>query len=111
MRVFRICFINQGKVYEIYARRVRQGDLYGFVEVQEILFEDSSSVLVDPSSERLKAEFKGVERTLIPIHSVIRIDDVEREGPGKIHDLPERSNVTPFPGLAFPAPREPGPKS
>jgi hypothetical protein len=111
MRVFRICFINQAKVYEIFARRVRQGDLYGFVEVQEILFEDSSSVLVDPASERLKAEFKGVERTLIPIHSVIRIDEVEREGPGKIHDLPERSNVTPFPGLAFPAPREPGPKS
>jgi len=111
MRVFRISFINQGKVYEIYARRVRQGDLYGFVEAQEILFEDSSSVLVDPSSERLKAEFKGVERTLIPIHSVIRIDEVEREGPGKIHDLPERSNITPFPGLAFPAPREQGPKS
>jgi hypothetical protein len=111
MRVFRICFINQGKVYEIYARRVRQGDLYGFVEAQEILFENSSSVLVDPSSERLKAEFKGVERTLIPIHSVIRIDEVEREGPGKIHDLPERSNITPFPGLAFPPPREPGPKS
>jgi hypothetical protein len=111
MRVFRICFINQGKVYEIYARRVRQGDLYGFVEAHEILFEDSSSVLVDPSSERLKAEFKGVERTLIPIHSVIRIDEVEREGPGKIHDLPERSNITPFPALAFPAPREPGPKS
>jgi hypothetical protein len=111
MRVFRICFINQGKVYEIYARRVRQGDLYGFVEAHEILFEDSSSVLVDPSSERLKAEFKGVERTLIPIHSVIRIDEVEREGPGKIHDLPDRSNITSFPGLAFPAPREPGPKS
>ena len=62
MRVFRICFINQGKVYEIYARRVRQGDLYGFVEAHEILFEDTGSVLVDPSSERLKAEFKGVER-------------------------------------------------
>ena len=39
MRVLRISFITQGKVYEIYARRVRQGDLYGFVEVQEILFE------------------------------------------------------------------------
>ena len=59
MHVFRISFLNQGKIYEIYAKRVQQGELYGFVEVQGLLFEDSSKLLVDPSTERLKAEFKG----------------------------------------------------
>jgi hypothetical protein len=98
MRVFRVTFVNQGKVYEVYARRVVQGELYGFVEIQELLFEDSSTVLVDPSTERLKAEFKGVNRTLVPIHAIVRIDEVEKEGQGKIHDLGDKSNVAVFPG-------------
>jgi hypothetical protein len=97
MRVFRIAFLNQGKIYEIYARRVQQGELYGFVEVQELLFEESSTVLVDPSTERLKTEFKGVSRTIIPMHAIIRIDEVEKEGQGKIRDVGDKSNITLFP--------------
>jgi hypothetical protein len=101
MRVFRVTFVNQGKVYEVYARRVVQGELYGFVEIQELLFEESSTVLVDPSTERLKTEFKGVSRTLVPIHAVVRIDEVEKEGQGKIHDLGDKSNVAVFPGALY----------
>jgi hypothetical protein len=97
MRVFRITFLNQGKVYEIYAKRIQQGELYGFVEVQDLLFEQSSKVLVDPSTERLKTEFEGVNRTIVPIHSVIRIDEVEKEGQGKIHEIGDKTNITPFP--------------
>jgi hypothetical protein len=101
MRVFRISFLNQGKVYEIYAKQVQQGELYGFVEVHGLLFEDSSKVLVDPSTERLKTEFKGVDRTMIPIHAVIRIDEVEKEGQGKIHEIGDKSNITPFPSPLY----------
>ena len=97
MRVFRVAFLNQGKVYEVYAKRVQQGELYGFVEILDLVFEESSTVLVDPSTEKLKSEFKGVSRTLVPIHSVLRIDEVEKEGQGKIHELDDKSNVTPFP--------------
>jgi hypothetical protein len=97
MRVYRVVFLNQGKVYEVYAKRVQQGELYGFVEVEELIFEDASSVLVDPSEEKLKSEFSGVHRSLIPIHSVIRIDEVEKEGQSKILDLGDKSNITPFP--------------
>ncbi len=107
MRVFRISFLNQGKVYEIYAKRVQQGELYGFVEIQELLFEESSTVLVDPSTERLKTEFKGVNRTIVPIHAVIRIDEVEKEGQGKIHDIGDKSNITHFPSPLY----SPGPDS
>jgi hypothetical protein len=101
MRVFRISFLNQGKVYEVYAKRIQQGELYGFVEVQQLLFEESSKVLVDPSTERLKTEFEGVSRTIIPIHSVIRIDEVEKEGQGKIHEIADKSNITPFPSPLY----------
>ncbi len=106
MRVFRISFLNQGKVYEVYAKRVQQGELYGFVEVMDLLFEETSTLLVDPSTEKLKDEFKGVSRTLIPIHSVLRIDEVEKEGQGKIHELDDKSNVTPFPSHLYTPPRD-----
>ncbi len=109
MRVYRIAFHNQGKVYEIYASRVSQGDLYGFVEVADLLFEESSAVLVDPAVERLKSEFKGVARSLIPIHSVIRVDEVEREGPARVLEG-SGSNVTPFPGPLYPPRTEPKPQ-
>jgi hypothetical protein len=102
MRVFRVCFHNQGKVYEIYVKRVQQGDLLGFVELSDLVFEESSALLVDPSTERLKTELKGVARMLVPLHSVVRIDELEKEGPAKIHDLPDKSNVTPFPVSLFP---------
>ena len=83
-RVFKVIFANQGKVYEVFARKVSSGELYGFVEVEEILFGEKTTLLVDPSEEQLKLEFNGVNRFHIPFHSVIRIDEVEREGKGKI---------------------------
>lgn len=89
-RVYKITFLNEGKVYEIYAKRVGQGGLFGFVEVEQLLFGQKTSVVVDPSEETLRTAFEGVRRTYIPLHSVIRIDEVEKRGTGKIHDLPDR---------------------
>ncbi|MES9992294.1 MAG: DUF1820 family protein [Candidatus Thiodiazotropha sp.] len=103
MRVYKVTFLNQGKVYEIYAKSVRQGELYGFVEVEDLIFQETSSVVVDPSAEKLKNEFSGVHRTRIPIHAVIRIDEVEKseQGPGKIIEIDSDSNITPFPNPMF----------
>ena len=106
MRVYRVTFLNQGKVYEIYAKHVQQGELYGFVEIESLLFEEPSSLLVAPSTEKLKSEFKGVNRTIVPIHSVVRIDEVEKEGQGKIHELDAKSKVTPFPTPSYSPPRD-----
>ena len=84
--VYKITFLNEGKVYEVYAQRVSQGGLFGFVEVEKLLFDQKSSVVLDPSEEKLRTEFGGVHRTYIPLHSVIRIDEVEKRGASKIHD-------------------------
>ncbi len=95
---YRITFHNQGKVYEIYARNVNQSGLLGFVEIEQILFGEKSSIVVDPSEENLKAEFAGVSHTYIPMHAVIRIDVVEKSGQSKITDATGRGEkVTPFP--------------
>ena len=101
---------NQGKVYEVYARNVSHGSLFGFVEVDELVFGERSTVVLDPSEERIKAEFAGVKRSYLPLQSVLRIDEVRKQGTSKITTL-EGSNVTPFPAPLFAAPGgDSGPK-
>jgi hypothetical protein len=95
--VYRVIFLNQGNVYEIYARQVSQSAMLGFVEVGQIVFGDPSKVVIDPSEERLKTEFAGVKRVYVPIHSVVRIDEVERGGAGRITTAEAGAKVSPFP--------------
>lgn len=95
--IFKVVFVNQGKVYEIYARKVTHGAIFGFIEVEELVFGERTAVVVDPSEERIKAEFEGVKRTYLPMHSVLRIDEVRKQGISKISVLEGGSNVTAFP--------------
>ncbi len=90
--------MNQDEVYEIYARHVFQGDLYGFVVVEDFVFGETSSIVIDPSEERLKSEFSGVKRSFIPMHEIIRIDQVERRGSAKILPLPGSTGKASSPG-------------
>ena len=96
--LFRISFHNQGKIYEIYAHGVQQSSMLGFVEIEDLIFGEHTSVVVDPAEERLRSEFSGVKRCYVPAHAVLRIDEVEKEGHGKITDPgPGGANVAPFP--------------
>ena len=94
--LYKIIFFSQGKVYEIYARSISQGSLFGFIEVEELVFGERTSVVVDPSEEKLKSEFESVKRTYIPMHAVVRIDEVDKQGVSKISSV-DGDNVTPFP--------------
>jgi Uncharacterized protein conserved in bacteria len=94
--IYRIAFSNQETVYEVYARHVGESDMFGFLEIEEFVFGETTQLLVDPSEERLKNEFSGVKRTYIPMHSVLRIDEVEKEGTAKIRDK-KGNNVSNFP--------------
>ena len=106
--VFKVIFHNQGKVYEIYAHGVSQSAMIGFIEVEDLIFGKRTSVVVDPAEEKLQSEFAGVTRAYIPLHSVIRIDEVEKEGTNKIHELSENgANVTPFPSPLYTPPKSP----
>ena len=106
--LYKVVFHAQGKVYEIYARKVGHGSLFGFVEVEELVFGERSAVVVDPAEEKIKTEFEGVKRTFLPLHSVIRIDEVRKGGVSKISAV-EGSNVAQFPFPVY-TPGEPGPR-
>jgi len=100
--IFRVVFVNQGKVYEIYARKVSHGTMLGFVEIEELVFGERAGLVLDPSEERIKAEFEGVKRSYLPLHSVLRIDEVNKRGASKITQL--EGNVTQFPTPLYPSP-------
>ena len=96
--MYRITFIQQGQVYEVFARHVSPGGLLGFVEIEELLFGERSQVVVDPSEERLKNEFDVVRRFYVPMHSVVRIDEVEKQGVPSIRKTSDAGeNVAHFP--------------
>ena len=92
--IYKITFLNKGKVYEVFVKQVYQSDLYGFVEVEDYMFDAKTQMVVDPSEEKLKAEFNGVKRSFIPIQAIIRIDEVEKSGVSKISN---GDNISPFP--------------
>ena len=106
--IFRIVFVNHGKVYELYARSVFQSDMYGFIEIEDFVFGERAQVIVDPEEEKLKTEFAGVKRTYVPMHNLIRIDEVEKEGSAKIREVKGSEKVTPFPIMGGQPPKPRG---
>jgi hypothetical protein len=94
-KLFKVIFMSQGQVYEIYARSVGHGEMFGFVEVEELVFGERTTVVVDPSEEKIKSEFANVKRTYLPMHAIIRIDEVDKQGVSKISKI--EGNVAQFP--------------
>ncbi|MEH6519106.1 MAG: DUF1820 family protein [Halioglobus sp.] len=96
--VYKVIFQNGNQVFEVFAKQIYQSDMWGFIEVEEFLFGERSQILVDPSEEKLKNEFNGVKRSYIPLQAIIRIDEVDKEGTGKVSDTKSGdSNVASFP--------------
>jgi hypothetical protein len=93
--IYKVIFINHDEVYEIYAKSVYEGDMYGFLVVEDFIFGEKSAIVIDPSEEKLKTEFEGVSRTFIPMHEIVRIDQVQKRGIAKIVSPPKdkSSNV------------------
>ena len=116
--IYRVIFNNQGEVYELYTRYIFQSEMYGFIEVEELLFDEGQLNEASDSSEenekseakisfdKLKLEFTGVKRSFIPLPSIIRIDEMEK--PGVVKVTPSKGepkgNVRHFPSTGFKRP-------
>ncbi len=100
--IYCIKFLNNGQVFELFAKNVYQSEMYGFIEIESLIFNEKTKVLVDPSEERLKNEFANVERSYIPMHSIIRIDEVNKVGPSKISDFKGGGTIAHFPPAGQP---------
>ncbi len=101
--LYKVTFLNHGRIYELYARRVASSELWGFTEIGDLVFDVRDGVLIDPSEERLRDEFGDTQVLHLPMQSVIRIEEVARKGPSAIRDAESGEKVvTPFPLPAKP---------
>lgn len=103
-KLFRIKFVNQSDIYELYVKSIGACDLFGFIEISEFVFGQNASFVVDPAEEKLKNEFEGVYSTYIPMHAVLRIDEVDdKVGMAKITQMDgkAKSNVSHFPSPIY----------
>lgn len=101
--LYKVTFLSHGKVYEIYAQRVASGQLWGFLEVAELLFDVREGILVDPVEEQLRDEFANTRVLHLPMQSVLRVEEVERKGPAAIRDVTSGERVV----MPFPLPAKP----
>ena len=95
--LYKVTFLDQGKSYELYARSVHSSDLWGFTTISELVFEDASSLIIDPSEEKLRDEFKDTKSLHLPIQAILRIEEVEKRGTATIRDAANGDKITPFP--------------
>ncbi len=98
--IYKIMFFNNDEVYEVYAKQFVESDMFGFIEIEGFLFGERTSLVIDPTEEQLALEFKGVQKTYIPAHAIIRIDQVDKKGVAKISEAKGGSNVSRLPFTA-----------
>ncbi len=96
-KLFRVAFLNHGKVYELFCTGVCTSGLLGFVEVSGLILSEKDSLVVDPTEEKMRDEFEGVEVLHLPMHSVLRVEQVKKKGQVVIRDRESGEKVTPFP--------------
>lgn len=96
-KLYRVAFLNHGKVYELFCGGVCTSGLLGFVEVSGLMFAEKDSIVVDPTEEKMRDEFEGVEVLHLPMHSVLRVEEVRKKGQAIIRDRESGEKVTPFP--------------
>ena len=96
-KLYKVTFLSQGKTLELYARHVGSSALWGFTDVGELVFEQGESVVVDPTEERLREEFRNTKALHLPMQCIVRIEEVEERGPLAIRDAVSGDKIMPFP--------------
>lgn len=96
--LYKITFLSNGKSIELHARNVSSSALWGFTEISDLVFEPpGTGLVVDPVEERLREEFQYTRVLHLPMHAIVRVEEVSRRGKLSIRDAASGEKVTPFP--------------
>lgn len=80
--IYRVTFSQGEQICQLYSRFVLEESLIGFIELDELIFDEQKYLDVeqgDSISSEMKQQFQGVERTYIPVNSILRIDELLRK--------------------------------
>ena len=86
---FKVTFTYEDEVYQVCARHVETSEWMGMIEVSEFIFPEGGLVY-NPGEERLRKEFEGIQRTWVPFHAVLRIDEISDNRTGEVKIVPLR---------------------
>ena len=75
--LFSVLFVTQDKLYELSCRHLYQSEMYGFIEIEELIFGARSELWVAPSEGTLQQASSGVTRSFAPMHAKVRLDEVK----------------------------------
>lgn len=97
-KLYKVTFLSHGRSIELHARHVASSELWGFTEVGELVFDaPAEGRLVDPVEERLREEFRDTTILHVPMHAIVRIEEVARRGKLSIRETDPGEKITPFP--------------
>lgn len=96
-KLYKVTFLSQGRILELYACHVASSGLWGFTEIGDLVFEQDHGVVVDPTEERLRDEFGNTKILHLPIQAIVRIEEVEKRGTPAIRDAASGEKIMPFP--------------
>ena len=103
-KLYKVTFLSLGRTLELYARHVGSSGLWGFTEIGEIDFAHSDNVVVDPTEERLREEFKNTKVLHVPMHCIVRVEEVEKREPLVIRDAKSGEQIASDTVRPFPMP-------
>ena len=96
--VFRVVYQVQGQKKILYARYISEESLMGFIEAEALLTAaDKKDLPESLDIENLNAEFESVARTYLPMHAIIRIDELIKENEAMKSTENTSCNVSHFP--------------
>ena len=97
-KLYKVTFLSQGKSIELYARHVASSALWGFTEVGDLVFDaPGEGLVVDPTEERLREEFKDTTMLHLPMQAIVRVEEVAKRGALSIRDAASGDKIMPFP--------------
>ena len=97
-KLYKVTFLAEGKCIELHARHVASSALWGFTEVGDLVFDaPGENLVVDPTEERLRDEFNDTTMLHLPMHTIVRIEEVAKRGPLAIRDAASGDKIMPFP--------------
>lgn len=96
-KIYRVLFHQNKDIYEVYVHNVFQGNMHGFIEIEDFIYGERTH-LIDPTDEKLRSEFREVERSYIPHFNIIRIDEVSKKGINRIY----KQSTKPSTRISFP---------
>ena len=75
--LYRIIFLQEEEVYELYTEYLSEDSLVGFIEIESLYFNET---FLYRSEEEMRKKFAHVTRVYIPVQHILRIDAMAKTG-------------------------------